>query len=107
MGDDLVRITGPTLDVLEALLASEDFESHGWAIMKVTGRGGPTVYKVFERLQRAGVVTSRWEELEPTANRPRRRLYRLTPTGVTRAQALLTQRRPTALGVRFRPALGS
>lgn len=107
MSHPLGRITGPTLDVLEALLASDDLEAHGWAITKVTKLGGPTVYKILERLEGTGLVTARWEELAPEANRPRRRLYKLTPTGVVRAENVLAERRPEAFGGRFRPALGS
>jgi PadR family transcriptional regulator, regulatory protein PadR len=94
----LERITQPTLDVLEALLAAERLELHGWAIMKTTGRAGPTVYKVLERLAEAGWVTRSWEEQPPDANRPRRRLYRLTPDGSSRAQELLVQRRRVRFG---------
>jgi PadR family transcriptional regulator, regulatory protein PadR len=89
-----VRITQPFLDVLEVLLAADGYESHGWAIMKATTRAGPTVYKILERLTAANWVTTRWEDLDPSANRPRRRLYRLTPHGTRQAAAVLDERRP-------------
>jgi len=92
------RVTQPTLDVLEALLAADRLELHGWAIMKTTKRAGPTVYKVLDRLAEAGWVTRSWEEQPPDANRPRRRLYRLTADGCSRARALLAQRRQVHLG---------
>lgn len=87
------RVTQPTLDVLEALLGAEDLELHGWAIMKATGRSGPTVYKILERLSGAGLVSERWEDRPIEDGKPRRRYYRLTPHGVVRAQGLLAQHR--------------
>lgn len=93
----LTRITNPLLDVLEVFLDAfhEDRrELHGWAIMKTTGRSGPTIYGVLDRLEDAGWVTARWEEQHPEGNKPRRRFYRLTPTGTTEATKLLASRRP-------------
>jgi DNA-binding PadR family transcriptional regulator len=102
----LERITQPTLDVLEVLVRAfaEDARVHGWAIMKSTGRAGPTVYKVLDRLEKAGWITGEWEQLAPDQAGPRRRFYRLTGEGALAAQALLAQRRPAAL--KTRPALG-
>ena len=68
-----------------------------WAITKATKRSGPTVYGVLDRLEDAAWITGRWEDQYPDSNKPRRRLYRLTPTGVTAARALLAERRPEAL----------
>jgi DNA-binding PadR family transcriptional regulator len=87
MIDGPVRVTRPLLAVLEALLEAEGFELHGWAIMKQTGRAGPTVYKILERLAAAGWLTARWDEVtEP--GRPRRRYYRLTDHGVKSVRTL-------------------
>jgi len=93
VGAELERVTQPTLDVLEVLLAADDFELHGWAVIRATGRAGPTVYKVLERLTEIGWVTRRWEDQPADANRPRRRFYRLTPDGLERARAVLSERR--------------
>lgn len=94
----LVRVTAPLLDVLEILLcAFEDgVEVHGWAIMKAAKRSGPTVYGVVDRLEDAGWITGRWESENPEPNKPRRRLYRLTPNGAVEARVLLVARRPGA-----------
>ena len=94
-----VRVTDPLLDVLEVFLQAhnDDQELHGWAILKATGRSGPTVYGVLDRLEDAGWITGRWEDQAPDANTPRRRLYRLTPTGTTGSEDLLAARRPAAL----------
>jgi PadR family transcriptional regulator, regulatory protein PadR len=94
-----VRITGPLLDVLEVFFQAltDDQELHGWAILKAAKRTGPTVYGILDRLEDAGWITGRWEDQPPNANTPRRRLYRLTPTGVIAARDLLAARRPGAL----------
>lgn len=96
----LVRVTNPLLDVLEVLLddfATPGAELHGWVIMKRTKRSGPTVYGVLDRLEDATWIEGRWEDQPPEANRPRRRFYRLSPTGAGEAHRLLAQRRPHAL----------
>jgi PadR family transcriptional regulator len=101
--DGPVRVTNPLLDVLEMLLEAFDNgkqELHGWAIMKAVGRSGPTVYGVLDRLEDADWITSRWEDRNPQPNKPRRRFYRLTPTGAVSAARLLTARRPDP---RYRP----
>lgn len=47
----------------------------------LTARG--TLYKALDRLERQGLLTSRWEDAEValSAGRPRRRLYQVTPLG--------------------------
>jgi PadR family transcriptional regulator PadR len=103
-----VRVTGPLLDVLEALLRArnENAELHGWAIMKEAKRSGPTVYGVLDRLEDAGWITGRWEAQHPESNRPRRRFYQLTGVGAAAAHELLAARRPQALRHRPKPAPG-
>jgi len=87
------------LDVVGVFLQAfrDDAQLHGWAIAKATKRSGPTVYGVLDRLEDAGWIAGRWEDQHPESNKPRRRLYQLTPTGVTAARNLLATRRPQAL----------
>jgi len=95
--DGPVRVTNPLLDVLEVLLEAFDNdkqELYGWAIIKAVARSGPTVYGVLDRLEDVDWITSRWENHNPQPNKPRRRFYRLTPTGAVSAARLLTARRP-------------
>jgi PadR family transcriptional regulator PadR len=101
-------VTRPLLDVLEVLLQALDDgdELHGWAIMKRVQRSGPTVYGVLDRLEDAGWVTGRWEDQPVEPNRPRRRLYLLTPPGVRAARELLADRRSAAAHRPLRPAPG-
>ncbi|GLY24750.1 hypothetical protein Misp04_44820 [Micromonospora sp. NBRC 101691] len=88
-------MTGPLLAVLNALLVANDHELHGWAIMKTTGKSGPTIYKILERLAEARWVTSRWEE-DAAPGKPRRRYYQLTGHGVASARQLVAQRQTKA-----------
>ena len=104
----LARITQPLLDVVEVFLAAldDDKELHGWAIMKAVGRSGPTVYGVLDRLEDAGWIVGRWEDQHPESNKPRRRFYRLTPSGTIAARSLLAERRPQVAPHRAAPRLG-
>jgi hypothetical protein len=56
-----------------------------------------TLYRALARLQKMGLVTSRWESSKDAAleNRPARRLYTLTPSGdaIARDAALATSAR--------------
>lgn len=92
-------MTNPLLDVLEVLVSAlgSDSDLHGWAIMKATKRSGPTVYGVIDRLEDMGWVTGKWEAQNPEPNKPRRRFYRLTPTGRVGATELLLKHRPQSL----------
>jgi len=66
-------------------------EFHGFLIAKelqadtgarrLTAHG--TLYKALDRMEKAGLVRSRWEDPEAAAReqRPRRRLYDVTPMG--------------------------
>lgn len=91
------RVTDATLDVIEALLRGydDDVDLHGWAVVKAARRPGPTVYRAFDRLEASGWLEGRWEDQnEEEPSRPRRRYYRLTPTGAAEARALVGARRP-------------
>lgn len=92
-------MTAPFLDVLEVFVdafSGDGGELHGWQIAKSTGRSGPTVYGVLDRLVDSGWIIGRWERENPEPNRPRRRLYRLNPDSVAAARQLLAERRPRA-----------
>jgi DNA-binding PadR family transcriptional regulator len=93
MTNPVVRRTNETLDVLELLLAAGDDEVYGWDIAKRLELGGPTVYKILDRLTRHEMLTWRWAEPDPDSTRPRRRMYRVTEYGKTIAGQLLDRRR--------------
>lgn len=94
---------------VEALVAGEPAEVHGFAVAKriaeredtrgLTAHG--TLYKALARLEDAGLLSSRWEDpaVAEAEGRPRRRLYRVTSAG----QAALAAH---AMGTADRPATG-
>ncbi len=63
-----------------------------------------TLYKALERMERAGFLTSRWEDpaLAAADSRPRRRLYTLTAAG-EEARARAAQLAPSAAVGTVRP----
>ncbi|MGH9390467.1 MAG: PadR family transcriptional regulator [Vicinamibacteria bacterium] len=68
---------------------------HGFDIMDATGLPSGTVYPALSRLERDGLVSSRWENarIAREEKRPPRRYYELTSGGRERlAEALLHYR---------------
>lgn len=87
--DKDVRISLQTLHALEAFLENPADELSGADVQKRTGLASGTLYPILLRLETAGWFVSRWENIDPaSAGRPRRRLYRLTPNGLTRASEI-------------------
>lgn len=79
----LPRLTTNVLRVLN-LLSSAGTEKGfcGADVRKETRLATGTVYPLLLRLEEAGWVTSRWEEIDPAeAKRPRKRFYELTREG--------------------------
>jgi DNA-binding PadR family transcriptional regulator len=75
-----------TLHVLEAFLENPTEELSGADLQRRAGLASGTLYPILLRLETAGWFTSRWETIDPSAaGRPRRRLYRLTASGLRRA----------------------
>ena len=81
-----VRMSLQTLRVLEAFLDNPADPLSGADVQKRCAIASGTLYPILLRLESAGWFVSRWENIDPSsAGRPRRRLYRLTPNGLTRA----------------------
>ena len=81
-----VRMSLQTLRVLEAFLENPTQELAGADVQKRGRLASGTLYPILLRLESAGWFSSRWESIDPASEgRPRRRLYRLTPTGLARA----------------------
>ncbi|MFI0576154.1 PadR family transcriptional regulator [Streptomyces tendae] len=88
-----VRLTKPTIAVLEVLLTSTaDAPAWGLSICRDADLGSGTVYPILDRLEQRGWVTS-WTEAEPHPGRPPRRYYALTNTGRSLATSALEARR--------------
>jgi PadR family transcriptional regulator len=89
------RITGPTLRVLGALLQSPRDELSGAEIGRATKLGSGTLYPILLRLEAAGWLASRWEVEDPaTLGRPRRRFYRVTAAGASKAREAVSVLEP-------------
>ena len=81
-----VRMSLQTLKVLEAFLENPSDELSGAEVLQRGQLASGTLYPILLRLETAGWFVSRWESIDPSsAGRPRRRFYRLTPTGLRRA----------------------
>jgi PadR family transcriptional regulator PadR len=81
-----VRMSLQTLRVLEAFLENPTQELAGADVQKRGQLASGTLYPILLRLEAAGWFVSRWETVDPShVGRPRRRLYRLTPSGLARA----------------------
>jgi len=96
------RMTVQTLLVLQALLHDPGKELYGLEISEETGLLPGTAYPILLRLEREGWVTSRWEDIDPHAEkRPARRYYSLTASGAAQASAACASaRRPRRAALR-------
>ncbi len=84
-------------------------EFHGFLVaQEMRGRKGGrdliaygNLYRILERLERGGFLTSDWEEaaIAETARRPRRRLYRLTGAALEALQQAGQPQPAAALGL--------
>ncbi len=74
------RMTQVTALVLRAVAAGR---RHGFDVMEACGLPSGTAYPALRRLEKAGLLRSRWENATAAhaEGRPRRRTYELTPAG--------------------------
>ena len=91
-----LRLSHQTLRILKVFLAafSENVRSElaGSDVMRSAHVSSGTLYPVLLRLERAGMLTSRWEAARAEdLGRPRRRFYRMTPAGVELARKALDE----------------
>jgi DNA-binding PadR family transcriptional regulator len=71
---------------------------HGFDLMDETGLPSGTVYPALSRLERDGLLSSRWESarIAHQEKRPPRRYYELTPSGREQLAEALAQYRDLA-----------
>jgi hypothetical protein len=94
-----IRLTKPTIAVLEALLsATSDNPAWGLSICRNADLGPGTVYPILERLTERGWVTSS-QETGFHPGRPARRFYELTGTGRQQASGALERRKARRFGL--------
>lgn len=59
----------------------------GADIARATGLASGTLYPILFRIEEAGWLTSKWEDVDPRdVKRPRRRLYEMTSLGAANAR---------------------
>jgi PadR family transcriptional regulator PadR len=84
------QMTTTTLKVLARLLEEPTDEWYGFDLIDQTKIKSGTLYPILIRLEKAGWLESRLEEVDPhVAGRPARRLYSLTGEGERLARAEL------------------
>lgn len=84
-------MTRQTLAVLAVFLADPQAEWHGFNLADQTKLKSGTLYPLLARLEKAGWLASRKEDIDPrVVGRPRRRLYVLTGEGAAAARRELT-----------------
>jgi DNA-binding PadR family transcriptional regulator len=94
-----INITTNVARVLRQFLDDPQEPRYGLDLMRATHLSSGTMYVVLARLERAGMLISTTEDIDPAeAGRPARRLYRLTAEG---AQAAATEL--AALSQQLRP----
>ena len=100
-------MTTQTLQLTGVMLSAPDAEWYGLQLAGEAGLKSGSVYVVLARLEQAGWLTSRWEEIDPSAEgRPRRRLYALTGEG-RQAGAEAIEQHLAALTALTRPRTAS
>src|SRR3954463_14359145 len=78
-----------------ALASLEKGEAHGFEILRRLTEAGSgalrlkegSLYPALYRLEKAGLITSAWEDESAPRRGPRKRVYRLTKQGVKRLAA--------------------
>lgn len=105
------RPLSPT--AVAALKAIADGVRHGFDIMDATGLPSGTVYPALARLEKAGLIRSRWEAvaIARREKRPPRRYYEITAPGTQELARSLEHYRDLASvsgsrGATLRPAPG-
>jgi DNA-binding PadR family transcriptional regulator len=85
-------MTLPTQLVLLALLDQPDRERYGLELSELAGLATGTIHPILARLEQAGWLRSRWEQIDPAERgRPRRRYYRLDPNSIALVRGALAR----------------
>ncbi len=94
-----MRMTLATQRVLGVLLEDPEAERYGYEIGESAGLASGTVHPILSRLEGAGWLASRWEDVDwADVGRPARRYYRLTPDGAVSAQQAMAAAERRARG---------
>lgn len=93
------RLTTQTLKVMGVLMSERQSEFSGADIARSTHLASGTLYPILLRLEQAGWVESRWEAGKPRElGRPRRRFYKITGIGASKARSAFREMKAFTLG---------
>jgi DNA-binding MarR family transcriptional regulator len=80
--DVRMRITHQTRLLFQAFLDAPGDETWGFELSRASGLSAGTIYPMLRRLEDQGLIVSRWEQInESQCKRRRRRYYRLSGEG--------------------------
>jgi PadR family transcriptional regulator, regulatory protein PadR len=81
------RLSHTAAIILQAIHAGHIY---GFSVMSMTGLPSGTVYPAMRRLERDGLILSKWEQasIADKEQRPPRKYYRLTRSGKTTLEAV-------------------
>ncbi|MGC2637976.1 MAG: PadR family transcriptional regulator [Acidobacteriaceae bacterium] len=81
------RLSHTAAMILQAIHAGQIY---GFSVMSMTGLPSGTVYPAMRRLERDGLILSKWEQqsIADAEQRPPRKYYRLTRTGKATLEAV-------------------
>ncbi|HTJ66963.1 MAG TPA: helix-turn-helix transcriptional regulator [Actinospica sp.] len=97
------RLTAATVAVLRALLEEPTREVYGLQLCAMAALPTGTVHPILARLEKMEWLTSEWEQIDARAEgRPRRRYYKLSERGATRARAAIERAETQSAELRAR-----
>jgi PadR family transcriptional regulator PadR len=101
-------MTTTVAKVLRIFLEDPTEPRYGFDLMQAAGLASGTLYPILARLENAGWISGKREQIDPAAaGRPARRMYTLTADGATAAHrelaTLSAQLRPPAVRRVVRP----
>lgn len=112
----LLPLERSLLEVAIALDSEGSSEFHGFLAAQMLTEWGfqsrlaatGTIYTTLDRMRRGGLLEARWEDISISedSGRPRRRLYRITPSGRTALQAAVREAQAGSPGSKLAGAEG-
>jgi PadR family transcriptional regulator, regulatory protein PadR len=89
------KLSTETRQVLMVMLDAPREETYGFELTRVAGLASGTVYPILRRLEDMEWVASRWETIDEShTRRRRRRYYRLTAKGLAEAHEAVAAQAP-------------
>ena len=82
------RLSSQSLRVLRVFIDDSSTERSGSDLLVLTKLASGTLYPILLRFEKAGWLESQWEDINASeAQRPRKRFYRITPSGIAKASS--------------------